>query len=160
MNNITMIAAIGKNRELGKNNDLIWHFKEDMKFFRNETMGKPIVMGMRTLESLPRLLPGRKHIVLTTKDRTLPEEILIVHSKEELLETIKEYPEIMIIGGATVYNEMLEYSNKLVLTEIDAESDADVYFPEFDKEKWNSGIIAEHEESGIKYKHLIYTRKR
>lgn len=160
MNNITMIAAIGKNRELGKNNDLIWHFKEDMKFFRNETMGKPIVMGMRTLESLPKLLSGRKHIVLTTKNPNLPEEVSIVHSKEELLEMIEEYPEVMIIGGASVYNQMLEYSNKLVLTEIDAESDADVYFPEFNKSEWDSEVLAEHEENNIRYKHLIYTRKR
>lgn len=160
MNNITMIAAIGKNRELGKNNNLIWHFKEDMKFFRNETMGKPIIMGVKTLQSLPKLLPGRKHIVLTTKKRDLPEEILVVHSIDELLKSIEDYEEVMVIGGATVYKEMLDYSNKLILTEIDAEAEADVYFPEFDKEKWESEEIAEHEESGIKYKHLVYTRKR
>lgn len=160
MNNITMIAAIGRNRELGKNNDLIWHFKEDMKFFRNETMGKPIVMGMRTLESLPKLLPGRKHIVITTKNPDLPEEVSVVHSKEELLKMIEEYKEVMIIGGASIYSQMLEYSNKLILTEIDAESDADVYFPEFDKSNWNSTVVAEHEEDNIKYKHLVYTRKK
>ena len=65
MKNITMIAAVGKNLELGKDNDLIWHFKEDMKFFKENTINKPIVMGMKTLESLPQLLPKRSHIVLT-----------------------------------------------------------------------------------------------
>lgn len=160
MNNITMIAAIGKNRELGKNNDLIWHFKEDMKFFRNETMGKPILMGIKTLESLPKLLPGRKHIVITSKKRDLPEEVRVVHSIEEALEICKEYDEVMVIGGASVYSQMYNYCDKMILTEIDAESDADVYFPEFEKDEWNREIIGEQEEDNISYKHVVYTRKR
>lgn len=160
MNNITMIAAIGKNKELGKNNDLIWHFKEDMKFFRNETMGKPILMGIKTLESLPKLLPGRKHIVITSKKRDLPEEVRVVHSIEEALEICKEYDEVMVIGGASVYSQMYNYCDKMILTEIDAESDADVYFPEFEKDEWNREIIGEQEEDNISYKHVVYTRKR
>lgn len=159
MKNITMIAAIGKNRELGKNNDLIWHFKEDMKFFKSETMGKPIVMGIKTFESLPKLLPGRKHIVLTSKNPELPEEVQIVHSIDDLLELVEGYEEVMIIGGASVYSQMLDHSNKLVLTEIDAESPADVYFPEFDKSNWDSEVVGEHEEDNIKFKHLVYKRK-
>lgn len=67
MKNITMIAAIGKNNELGKKNDLIWHFSEDMRFFREQTINKPIIMGRKTLESLPKLLPKRKHIVLSRR---------------------------------------------------------------------------------------------
>lgn len=160
MKNITLIAAIGKNRELGKNNNLIWHLKEDMKFFRSETMGKPIVMGVKTFESLPKMLPGRKHIVLTTKKRDLPEEVQIVHSIDELLKIAEEYEEVMIIGGASVYAQMIDYSDKLVLTEIDAESNADVYFPDFDKSCWDSEVLAEHEENNIKYKHLVYKRKK
>lgn len=159
MDNITMIAAVGKNLELGRNNDLIWRFKEDMKFFRQETMGKPIVMGMKTLESLPKLLPGRKHIVLTTKSPLLPKEVLIVHSIDELLESVKDYPEVMVIGGASVYNQLLEYSHKLILTEIDAEAEADVFFPNFNKDDWNSTIVGEYEENNLKYKRLVYTRK-
>lgn len=160
MKNITLIAAIGKNRELGKNNDLIWHFKEDMKFFRNETMGKPILMGIRTLESLPKLLPGRKHIVITSKKRDLPEEVKVVHSIEEALEICIEYDEVMVIGGASVYSQMYNYCDKMILTEIDAESDADVYFPEFEKNDWNCEIVGEQEEDNISYKHVVYTRKR
>ena len=149
MKNITMIAAVGKNLELGKNNDLIWHFKEDMKFFKENTMGKPIVMGMNTLNSLPKLLPGRTHIVLTTKQNpSLDEQIVVVHTIDELLNYIEKYgKEVMIIGGASVYKQMLEYSDKLILTEIDAEEkDADVYFPEFNKENWNSEVVGTHEE--------------
>lgn len=162
MKNITMIAAVGKNLELGKNNDLIWHFKEDMKFFKENTMGKPIVMGMNTLNSLPKLLPGRTHIVLTTKQNpSLDEQIVVVHTIDELLNYIEKYgKEVMIIGGASVYKQMLEYSDKLILTEIDAEEkDADVYFPEFNKENWNSEVVGTHEENGTKFKHLVYTRK-
>ena len=162
MKNITMIAAVGKNLELGKNNDLIWHFKEDMKFFKENTMGKPIVMGMNTLNSLPKLLPGRTHIVLTTKNNiSLDEQIVVVHTIDELLNYIKKYgKEVMIIGGASVYKQMLEYSDKLILTEIDAEEkDADVYFPKFNKENWNSEVVGTHEENGIKFKDKVYTRK-
>ena len=116
MKNITMIAAVGKNLELGKDNDLIWHFKEDMKFFKENTINKPIVMGMKTLESLPHLLPKRTHIVLTRQNKKLDNGIIIVHSVDELLDYIKRYDdEVMIIGGASVYKEMLEYSDKLIL---------------------------------------------
>ena len=160
MKNITMIAAIGKNLELGRINELIWHFKEDMKFFKNMTMGKPIIMGYNTFKSLPGLLPGRKHIVLTTKDINLGEEVEIVHSIDELLDKIIEYPEVMIIGGASIYSQMIEYSNKMYLTEIEAESkDADVFFPKFNQDDWDKEIISEIEESQTKYKHLVYKRK-
>ncbi len=159
MKNITMIAAVGRNLELGKNNDLIWHFREDMKFFKEQTMGKPMVMGIKTLESLPKLLPGRKHIVLTSRNLDLDPAVLIVHSIDELLEMVRDYPEVMIIGGASVYRQMLVYSDKLILTEIDAEADADAYFPEFNKEEWDSLVVGENTEKDISYKHLVYTRK-
>lgn len=161
MKNITMIAAIGKNRELGKNNDLIWHLKEDMKFFKDQTMGKPIVMGRKTFESLPKLLPGRKHIILTKQKLDVPEEVLLFHNKEDVLDYIKSYQEeVMIIGGASIYKEFLEDSNKLVLTEIDDEDKtADTYFPYFNKNEWLKEELSTEEENNIKYKHIIYTRK-
>lgn len=161
MDNITMIAAVGKNLELGKNNQLIWSFKEDMQFFRNQTMGKPIVMGMNTFHSLPKVLPGRKHIVITGQNPTLSSEIDIVHSIPELLQYIEEYQkEIMIIGGASLYKQLLEYAKKLILTEIDSEDkDADVFFPTFNKNDWNQEVLSEHTERNIHYKHTVYTKK-
>ena len=163
MENITMIAAIGKNNELGKNNNLIWRFKEDMQFFKEQTMGKPMAMGYKTFYSLRngKPLPGRKHIVLTSRDIEENEQIKIVRSIDELLNYIEEYKdEVMIIGGASVYKAMLEYANKLVLTEIDAEDkEADAYFPIFNKEEWDSEVLSENEENNIKYKHLVYKRK-
>lgn len=162
MKNISMIAAVGKNLELGKNNHLIWPLKEDLKFFKQQTIKKPIIMGMKTLQSLPKLLPERKHIVLTRQNISLPEEIILIHSKEELLKYIENNPEeYMVIGGASIYSQMLEYSDKLILTEIDAEDkEADAYFPVFNKEEWNQEILSSNRENNISYKHLIYTRKK
>ena len=160
MKNITMIAAVGKNNELGKDNKLLWRFKEDMQFFKEQTMGKPIAMGMNTFNSLPKLLPGRTHIVLTSKNPELDPSVILVHSKEELLQKAEEYPELMIIGGAMVYHQMLEYSDKLILTEINDEKEADVYFPDFDKNEWDSIVVGENTEQDISYKHLVYTRKK
>ena len=124
-------------------------------------MGKPIVMGMSTFESMNRRkLPGRQSIILTRKNIEL-DGIIIVHSKEELLDYIEKYKdEVMIIGGASIYNQMLEYSNKLILTEVQKTcSDADSYFPYFNKDEWNREVLSELEEDNIKYKHLVYTRK-
>lgn len=161
MKNITMIAAIGKNNELGKNNNLIWHLKEDLQFFKEQTMGKPVIMGINTFYSLPKMLPGRTHLVLTTKNPKLDSKVIIIHSKEELLKYIEEYNnEVMVIGGATVYREMLEYADKLILTEIEEScKEADAFFPIFDKNDYNREELCSHEENNIKYKHLVYTKK-
>lgn len=163
MENISMIAAIGKNNELGKDNNLIWRFHEDMEFFRKNTIDKTIVMGMNTLKSLPAMLPRREHVVLTRNAPiNLSPKIEVVNSIDELLEYIdSKKEEIMIIGGASVYKQMLEYANKLILTEIEATcSDADAYFPEFNKNDWTSELVGKCEEDNIKFKHLIYTRKK
>ena len=158
-----MIAAIGKNNELGKNGDLIWKFKEDLHFFKEQTMGKPMVMGYNTFYSLRggKPLPGRQHIVLTSRDIEPNPQITIIRSVDELLKYIEEYnDEVMITGGAKFYSTMMEYADKLILTEIDAEDrEADVYFPKFNKEEWNIIDLGEHEEENIRYKHCIYTKK-
>lgn len=162
MKNVTMIAAIGKNRELGRKNDLIWHLPDDLKFFKENTIGKPIVMGLNTLKSLPRKLKDRRYIVLTNQDVCLDSDVVIVRSIEELTNYIKTLEEeVMIIGGASVYSQMLDYSDKMILTEIDAScSDADAFFPEFDKNEWESEELSSHTtEDNISYKHLVYKRK-
>ena len=162
MGNIALIAAIGKNNELGKDNNLIWKFKEDMKFFRANTIGKPIVMGRKTFESLPGLLPERKHIILTTKDVELDPEVVIVHSLDELLDYMDgKDEEFMIIGGASLYAQTIDYADELLLTEIDAEDkDADAYFPEFNKEDWESKEVMSFREKDIDCKTLVYKRRK
>lgn len=161
MNKISLIAAIGKNFELGKGNDLIWRLPGDLNFFKNVTMGKEIVMGSKTFYSLPNLLPGRKHIVLTRKNIEIP-EVLVMHSKEELIEYLKEIKkEVMIIGGASIYAQFIDIADKMYLTHIDAVCDeADAYFPKFNYNDWDSEILRTNSDSGISYKHVLYKRKK
>ncbi len=161
MKNITMIAAIGQNNELGKDNKLLWHLPEDLKFFKQQTMGKPIVMGKKTLDSLPRLLPGRLHLVLTHQELEPNEQIMVFHDKDALVDYISTLDqEVMVIGGAQIYQQMLDDADKMLLTEVAATKEADVYFPSFDKEEWNCEELSQHQEGDILYKHLVYTRKK
>lgn len=159
--NITLIAAVGKNLELGNDNTLIWSIPEDLNFFRENTIDKTIVMGMNTLKSLPKLLPNRKHVVLTRKNIELDPSIVVVHSIDELLSYIELLgEEVMIIGGAQIYSQMIEYANKMLLTEIDDSKDSDVYFPSFSLDDWDREVISEHRYNDINYSHVTYTRKK
>ena len=157
--NISMIASVGKNNELGKNNDLIWHLRKDLKFFKEVTTNHVIVMGRKTFESLPKILPNRHHIVITSKDY-IDDEVEVFKNIDSFLEAYKDYEdEIFIIGGSSIYREFLDYSNKLYLTEIDEEDkNADVYFPMFDKSLWERSIIDEDVDNNISYKHVLYRR--
>ncbi len=156
---LTCIAAIGKNRELGKDNQLIWHLPQDLKFFRTMTKGHTIVMGRKTFESLPGLLPGRHHIVISRSNPTLPEEVEIFSSIEDFLQAYQESEEeIFVIGGAAIYRQLLPYCERLLLTEIDASYDADVFFPEFDKDKYKRIVLSDIEENDTHYQHIEYLK--
>ena len=112
--NLSIIAAVGKNDELGKNGDLIWRFKDDMKFFKDMTWGHKIVMGRKTFESLPKLLEGRKHLVLTRKRTPFPKEVDVYHTITDFkIACQNSDEEIFDIGGASIYEELLVYANKL-----------------------------------------------
>lgn len=156
---ISMIAAIGKNRELGKDNDLIWHFKEDMKFFRETTTGNTVVMGRKTFESLPHALPNRRNVVITTNADYVADGAEVVTSVDEALEITKN-DNVFIIGGGKIYGEFLKYAEKLYLTEIDSEcKDADTFFPEFKKEEYISEKLTDFEVNGIHFSHILYEKK-
>lgn len=155
---ISMIAAVGKNFELGKNNDLIWHFKEDMKFFKNTTMGHTVIMGRKTFESLPKALPGRKNIVLSLNPNYTADSAEVISSVEEAVE-LSQDSEVFVIGGGKVYELMLPYADKIYLTEIEDEcNDADTYFPKFNKELYNRKVIASYEIDSIKFSHILYSK--
>lgn len=156
----SIIAAIGKNKELGANNNLIWYLPQDLKFFKEITTGKTIVMGRKTFESLPRMLPNRKHIVISTSN-DFPKEVTVYHSIEEFLENTNfNDEELFIIGGASIYKAFIEYVSEMYLTLVDAEyADADAYFPDYEHLSWDEEVIKENEDNGIKYKHVYY-RKR
>ncbi|MCX4255073.1 MAG: dihydrofolate reductase [Bacilli bacterium] len=159
MAKITIIAAIGKNRELGRNNDLIWHLKEDMKFFKEKTSNHKIVMGYNTFKSLPGLLPNREHIILTHQNIN-DNNITRFDDFEKLKSFLNQLEEdVFVIGGGAIYSQFLDIAQELLLTEIDDTSDADVYFPKFTKAKYKKIIIKENEENGIKYRHISYRRK-
>ena len=156
---ISIIAAIGKNKELGRGNDLIWHIKEDLKNFKNLTMGKYTVMGKNTYESLPKHLEGRKYIVLSSSLSEI-ENGLLFNDFNKLLEFIKDVDEeVMILGGASIYKLFLPFADKLYLTEIDSEEKADVYFPDFNKEDYECNVVSTNEVDGLKYSFVIYERK-
>ena len=155
---VSMIAAVGKNLGLGKNNNLIWHFKEDMKFFKDTTMGHTVVMGRKTFESLPKALPGRKNIVISSNAEYQAQGATVVTSVEEALQ-IADNEEIFVIGGGKIYAEFLPYADKLYLTEINAEcADADTYFPQFNKSEYIKEIINCYDIDGVEFYHVVYKK--
>ncbi len=158
---ISMIAAIGKNNELGKDNNLIWRFKEDMKFFKDTTMNHPVVMGRKTFESLPKVLHGRKNIVLSSK-KIENKEIEVHSSFQSFLDRYKNYnDEIFIIGGESIYKLFINFASKMYLTEINAEDkSADVFYPRFNKEDWTREELYSSSQNGIEFTHVLYKRMK
>lgn len=156
---ISIIAAIGKNNELGKDNDLIWHLKGDLINFKNITMGKKIVMGSNTYLSLPKRLEGREYIVLSNPIIEV-ENALVYDDFNELLNFLKSLDEeVMIIGGASIYKLFISYADKLYLTEIDDSKPADVYFPDFDRNDYDLISTEETTENNINYKKNVYLKR-
>ena len=161
---LSIIVAVAKNNVIGKENKLIWHLPEDLKRFKNITTGKNIIMGRKTFESLGRVLPNRKHIILCN-DMELNidnENVEVLEDISMLDKYINSEEENFVIGGATIYKLLMPYCNKLYMTHIDQEFDGDVYFPEIDKNIWK----AVEEEQGLKdeanpfdYKYVTYVRK-
>lgn len=159
----TLIAAIGRSNELGKDGDLIWHLPSDMKFFRETTKGHTIIMGRKTFESLPGLLPGRHHVVLTHEDPNLfPEEVDVFHSFAEVYQEYKDSEEeVFIIGGGEVYRLFFSYADKMYLTQVnEIYFNADTFFPEIDARNWEVRDLQEIQEDGHEAVIREYTRKQ
>ena len=163
---MNMIVAADKNWGIGKDGQLLTHLSGDLKSYKERTMGKAVVMGRKTLESLPggRPLPGRTNIVLTANPDYKKEDCVIVHNKEELCEKCAEFPAdgVMIIGGATLYNELMEQCDSLFITKIYEEFEADAFIKNADelpdyKVVWQSEMQEEH---GIKYQFFEYKREK
>lgn len=158
---ISLIAAVGKNLELGKSGDLIWHLKEDMKFFRTTTSGHTIIMGRKTFDSLGGLLPKRHHVILTANKDYSYDGTEIHHSIDTILEKYKNTnEECFVIGGGEIYKLFLPYADIMYLTHIDAScSDAEVYFPSFDENDYNISILQNIEENGTSAVIKEYVKK-
>ena len=136
MKNISMIAAVGENLELGYKNQLLCHLPVDLKHFKEITSGHAVMMGDRTWESLPKKpLPNRRNIVITLDDIAFP-DCETVHSIEDALTLVQDEEEAFVMGGATMYRLFLPYADKLYLTRIASAFTADVFFPAIDEEEW------------------------
>ncbi|MDR2336896.1 MAG: dihydrofolate reductase [Candidatus Nomurabacteria bacterium] len=157
----TIIAAVGRNRELGKNGGLVFRLPNDLKFFKKVTFGAKILMGRKTFESLPKKLPERKHLVLSSSNFAVDKDVEIVQSLDDFVKKNKDtMEEIFVIGGGSVYAQLLPHAKKMYLTEVDGEDvRADVFFPKFDKSEWLKKIIGQGEDNGVAYRHVLYRRK-
>lgn len=135
---ISIIVAIAKNNEIGKDNKLIWHLPEDLKRFKKLTTGKTIIMGRKTFESLGRILPNRKHVILTkNKDFKIENEMVeVVTEIDDIQKYIKSKEECFVIGGASIYKMLLPFAEKMYITKIDKTFIADTFFPEIDESQW------------------------
>ncbi len=160
---LSIIVAVAKNNVIGKDNQLIWHLPEDLKRFKRLTTGHTIIMGRRTFESLGRVLPNRKHVILCNdKQINIDDENVEILPDISLLDKYKDSPEEnFIIGGATIYRLLMPMADKMYVTHIDKDFDGDVYFPQIDEKEWK--VVDEEEgpddgKNTFKYKYVTYER--
>lgn len=158
---ISLIVVHDLNRVIGKDNKMPWHIPNELAYFKEKTMGKAIVMGRSTFESIGRPLPGRLNIVITRNKSYESEGVTVVHSIEEAIEIAnKHHEEVMIIGGEQIFKEVLPYADLLYITLIQHEYEGDTYFPIYEKD-WE--IISTSDQnitdSGIPYTYMLYKRK-
>lgn len=157
---IALVVAMGENRAIGRGGNLPWHLRGDMRFFRQVTMGKPILMGRRTFNSLPRVLDGRLNIVLTRDHGFDAAGVVMAHSLEEGLEAARAdsarngTDEIMVIGGEDVFREVLPQTGRIYLTEVHARPQADTWFPRLNEAEWRE-VSRERHEAGPKDDHAF-----
>jgi dihydrofolate reductase len=159
---ITIVAAAAENNALGKDNDLIWRLPDDFKRFKALTSYHHIIMGRKTFESFPKPLPNRKHVVVTRQENYQNEAIEVVHSLEEAIQFSSTEDQIFIIGGGEIYKQALPFANKIELTRVHGEFEADAFFPEIDEEKWdlvNSEFHDKDEKHKYSFSYLTYTKK-
>jgi len=161
---LSIIVAVAKNNVIGKDNKLIWHLPEDLKRFKRLTSGKNIIMGRKTFESLGRILPDRKHIILCNdmEMNINNDRVIVVDDISKLDSYINSDEENFVIGGATIYKLLMPMCDKLYITHIDEEFDGDVYFPEVDLNVWKEENVEDgitNEENPYSYKYITYIRK-
>ncbi len=158
----TIIAAVGENNALGKDNDLVWHLPDDFKRFKELTTGHYIIMGRKTFESFPKPLPNRTHVVITRQKDYKPEGCIVVNSIEKALELAKGDEQPFIIGGGEIYKLGLPFSDKIELTRVHESFDADTFFPEINEHEWELSKSVHHPKDE-KHKHdftyLTYFKK-
>jgi len=161
---ISIIVAIAQNYAIGKNNQLLWHLSDDLKRFKQLTTGNTVIMGRKTFESLPvKPLPNRKNIVITDNNGEAIDGCIMAYSIEQAIEKADSISENFIIGGGSIYSQFLPIADKLYLTIVHHDFDADTFFPSINFDEWEE--IEKTEKitdikSNLTYSYHIYTRKR
>lgn len=158
-----LIVAVSKNWGIGRDNNLLFNIPSDMKFFRESTLNKAVIMGRKTLDSFPggKPLKNRVNIVLT-KDKSFSREgVIVCHTKEEALEILKNYDDVFVIGGEAIYNMFLDYCDTALVTRVDTFADADKFFKNLDEDdKWKLVYTSEAiEENGHTFRFSRYEKK-
>ena len=157
---LTLVAAKARNHTIGINNQLPWHLPEDLKHFKAVTLGKPVLMGRKTYESIGRPLPGRLNIVITRQVDWQADGVTVVHSLEQALAAAGDVDEVCLIGGAELYQQAIGQSDVLCLTEIAADYDGDAHFPAIDAALWQESAREEHVSAqGLAYAFVTYRRR-
>jgi dihydrofolate reductase len=164
---ISLVVAFARNRAIGLNNKMPWHLPEDLKYFKRVTMGKPVIMGRNTFESIGRPLPGRPNIVISRNTDYKADGITLVNSLEAALTAAQKLlspgqDEVMVIGGAQIYAQALPQADRLYLTEVDAEPEADAFFPAIARSDWNEVARETHpacERNPYSYSFVVLEHK-
>ena len=160
---INIISAIGQNNEIGLDNKLLWTSKSDLEHFKKLTLGKPIIMGRKTFESLPGILPGRPHMVVSHNSIKQPDHpsVFIMESFDFALEYCRvnlAMDEVFVIGGASIYEQALPLANELHISHMNWTGKADTFFPVIDNSIWNVRTHLKHEEP-LTWVYKKYTRR-
>lgn len=160
---LSFIVAMDKNRVIGKDNDLPWHIPNDLQFFKEKTTGNTIIMGRKTFDSLGRVLPNRKHVVLTRTKQKYPDGVEVVHTIEDIIAYHEAHKdeELFIIGGGHLFTQLLPYANRLYITEINESFEGDVFFPEINKHDWKETSRikgTQDEKNTYEYDFVTYDR--
>jgi len=162
---ISMIVAMDENNGIGKEGQMLWHLPKDFKWMKDKTMGHVIVMGRNCYNDIIRYskgkpLPGRKNIVLTSKNtETINEGFFIEKTISDILSKYKNEDKIFILGGGQIYNAFLPYADELVITHVHQKFNADIFFPQVDYSKFNKIYEQNEEEKNIKFTFTIYDKK-
>lgn len=149
---VAAIAAMSKNFAIGKDNQLLWHIPDDFRHFKETTMGKPIIMGRKTYESLGKPLPGRTNIVITSKPEQIEGDVTIVATIDEALNKAKQIAtdtsvdEVFIIGGGQIYEAAMPQTQRIYLTVVNQDFEGDTFFPRINPAEWDENIIQSAEE--------------
>jgi len=159
---LSIVVAMDENHLIGKDNKLPWHLPADLAYFKKITTGKSIVMGRKTYESIGRPLPNRRNIVISRNSKTLITGCEVLSSIDEMLSTTKDEDEVMIIGGASLCEQLLPKVSRLYITKIEGKFDGDVYFPKYDESEWCQVSYESHnpdDSNHHAYQFIVLERK-